>query len=237
MAYSQFTLRDIEAKLGITLTDVPDMFASVPDGQLGSAVASLLDTYLPLAIGINTEKAKSELLIAPILADVREQLHREVSLFSGVDFDVDPEKGLNGSCDFVFTRSRQQQFIEAPVIIIAEGKNDLPKLGFGQCIAGMVAAKVFNERAGDVDHSPLWLCFHRAGVAVLATDRNRGGNRREGVSPARAHREDCRHPTARARQPRHTLRTGSVTMTEDEAFILNRVRNEVLPCSMTYRTY
>ena len=43
--------------------------------------------------------------IAPILVDLRRQLHEEVSLFSGVYFTVDNSKGLNGTCDFIITKS------------------------------------------------------------------------------------------------------------------------------------
>jgi hypothetical protein len=56
-------------------------------------------------LGRNSEKARSELIIAPILVDLRRQLNEQISLFSGVDFTVDETKGLNGTCDFIITQS------------------------------------------------------------------------------------------------------------------------------------
>jgi transketolase C-terminal domain/subunit len=59
---------------------------------------------------------------------------------------VDKEKGLTGTCDFIISRSPEQLFIKVPVITIVEAKNDNINRGLGQCVAEMVAAKLFNER-------------------------------------------------------------------------------------------
>src|SRR4051812_33375000 len=109
MAYSDFELADVAAKLGVNVADHPDLFPGVPGVPLSPPVAGLLRLYFPLAIANGTEKARSELLIAPVLADAREQLDRRVSLFSGWDFVVDKAKGLNGVCDYILCRSPQQE--------------------------------------------------------------------------------------------------------------------------------
>ncbi len=148
MAYSEFDLADVASKFDVAVNDHPDLFAGVAGAPLSPPVAGLLRLYFPLAIANGTEKARSELLIAPVLADAREQLGRRVSLFSGWDFVVDRAKGLNGVCDYVLCRSPQQEFITAPVAVVVEAKNENIKGGLGQCAAEMVAARLFNERAG-----------------------------------------------------------------------------------------
>ena len=148
MAYSEFDLAAVVAKLGVTVADLPDLFAGAAPAPLSPPVAGLLQLYLPLAIANGTEKARSELLIAPVLADAREQLGRRVSLFSGWDFVVDKAKGLNGVCDYLLCRSPQQEFITTPVAVVVEAKNENIKGGLGQCAAEMVAARLFNEPAG-----------------------------------------------------------------------------------------
>lgn len=148
MAYSDFDLADVAAKLGVTVADHPDLFAGTAGVPLSPPVAGLLSLYLPLAIANGTEKARSELLIAPVLADAREQVERRVSLFSGWDFVVDRAKGLNGVCDYILCRSPQQEFITTPVAVVVEAKNENIKGGLGQCGSEMVAARLFNERAG-----------------------------------------------------------------------------------------
>jgi hypothetical protein len=73
-------------------------------------------------------------------------MKNRISLFSGIDFNVDPAQGLNGTCDFVLASSPVQLFLRAPAIMVVEAKNDNVKLGLGQCTAEMVAARVFNQR-------------------------------------------------------------------------------------------
>jgi activator of 2-hydroxyglutaryl-CoA dehydratase len=109
----------------------------------------ILRYNLPLALGSNSEKARSEMIIAPILVDLRRQLQERVNLFSGIEFDVDKDKGLNGFCDFIISESPEQLFINAPVITLVEAKREDIMAGLGQCVAEMVAAQIFNEREGN----------------------------------------------------------------------------------------
>ncbi len=97
------------------------------------------------AVAVGTEKARSEVIINPILLEVRRILNREISVFSGEQFDVDIDAGLNGVCDFLVSRSREQLTVEAPTIVVVEAKKADLKLGLGQCIAEMVAMQRFNE--------------------------------------------------------------------------------------------
>ncbi len=69
----------------------------------------------------------------------------KISLFSGVDFTVDPAAGLSGVCDFLLSRSSEQLEIEAPAVVIIEAKKADLNPGIGQCIAEMIAAQKFNE--------------------------------------------------------------------------------------------
>ncbi|MBS1810238.1 MAG: hypothetical protein JST84_18900 [Acidobacteria bacterium] len=148
MAYNKFTFKQVLKEFNLTFKEVQGLFADAPEAQPTKYLQELLPDYEALATAINTEKAKSELLIAPILLDVRRQLNNQISFFSGVEFDVDKERGLNGFCDFIIAQSPIQQFVSAPVVAIAEAKNDNPQNGFGQCVAEMVAAQIFNEREG-----------------------------------------------------------------------------------------
>ena len=95
-----------------------------------------------------TEKARSELIVAPILMEVYQRNQPEIGFFSGVDFTVDDKQGLSGVCDFLFTRSREHSVIVAPVLAVVEAKKEDLKPGLGQCIAELVAARLFNERKG-----------------------------------------------------------------------------------------
>jgi hypothetical protein len=104
--------------------------------------------YVPLATAIATEKARSEFLIAPILAEIRRRHGDQLSLFSGTEFNVDLEAGLQGFCDFLLSLSPEQFVIQAPVMAIVAAKNENLSSGLGQCLAELVAAQQFNQRAG-----------------------------------------------------------------------------------------
>ena len=97
---------------------------------------------------VNTEKVRSEFLIALILGEILERSDQPSSLFSGTDFNVDSEQGLIGCCDFILSQSAEQVDIVTPVVIIVEAKNESIRSGLGQCIAEMVADQLFNEQKG-----------------------------------------------------------------------------------------
>jgi hypothetical protein len=146
MAYSDFKLSEIIQKFELTLNEVSGLFADVPEEEPSNLLTTILKENIDLAVSINTEKARSEMIISPILLEVRRKLNNEISLFSGVDFNVDNQQGLNGFCDFLISLSKEQLFVRAPVITLVESKNENLKSGLAQCIAEMLAAQLFNEQ-------------------------------------------------------------------------------------------
>ncbi len=114
MAYSNFTLAKVKEEFGLTVNETQNLFANIQGVKPSDILNITLQEYISLATAIGTEKARSEFLIAPILSEARRQLNYQISLFSGVDFNVDFEKGLIGYCDFLLSASREQFFISAP---------------------------------------------------------------------------------------------------------------------------
>lgn len=149
MAFRDFSFPEVQQTLGLSLTEA-DLFGGVPALDLAPEFAARVETGVELALAINTEKARSEFIIAPVLLELRQSLAGKFGLFSGVEFDVDAARGLNGYCDFIMTRSPLQSILTAPVLAITEAKNDNLRSGLGQCIAAMVAAEEFNARAAEV---------------------------------------------------------------------------------------
>ncbi|MBD2606037.1 hypothetical protein H6G81_16265 [Scytonema hofmannii FACHB-248] len=146
MPYSQFTIDVISETFGFSISERIGIFTDVRKVDYSTLLAQMLKEYIPLAVAIGTEKARSEFIIAPILFELKKQLVNRISLFSGKEFNVAPEQGLSGFCDFLISLSPEQLFIQAPVVTIVEAKNDNIQSGLGQCIAEMIAAKLFNER-------------------------------------------------------------------------------------------
>jgi hypothetical protein len=146
MAFRDFSFPEVRQALGLTLAEV-DLFADVPAMDLPLEFAGRMRAGVDLALAINTEKARSEFIIAPVLMELRRLLGDAFGLFSGIEFDVDASRGLNGYCDFILTRSPLQSVLTAPLVAIVEAKNDNLRTGLGQCIAAMVAAREFNAQS------------------------------------------------------------------------------------------
>ena len=147
MAYSNFTLEDARKTFHLETVEAAGIFADVEPVAPSALLTAVLERNVPLAFAIGTEKAKSELIVAFVLVELREHFERRISFFSGIDFNVDAEDGLTGVCDFVVSLSPGQFSLKAPIIILVEGKKDDLLVGLGRCVAEMVAAQRFNTEA------------------------------------------------------------------------------------------
>ena len=149
MAYSNFTLAEVVTTFQLEIVESENLFAEVAPVPPSAHLTTTLERNVPLATAINTEKAKSELIVAQVLVELREHFNRRISLFSGVDFSIDDENGLVGVCDFLVSLSPVQSLLEAPIVTLVEAKQDDLTLGRGQCAAEMVAAQRFNAQRGN----------------------------------------------------------------------------------------
>ena len=152
MAYSDFSLEDIKTKFQIAISEDVNLFGDTKPFDISEGLLNTLEDNIPLALAIDTEKARSEFIIAPILAEYRKTFKDKISLFSGTDFNVAPQQGLNGQCDFIISRSTEQFYVSTPVIFLVEAKNDRIKTSIPQCFAEMITAQIFNEqRENEID--------------------------------------------------------------------------------------
>lgn len=151
MAYSNFTLQAAQKTFQLEIVQSIGIFAETELVEPSSELIKALAKKVPLAVAIGTEKAKSEMIVADILVELREHFEHRISLFSGIDFNVDTENDLTGVCDFLVSLSPNQYYLESPVIILVEAKKDDLITGLGQCVAEMIAAQRFNtEQENDI---------------------------------------------------------------------------------------
>jgi hypothetical protein len=87
MFYSDFDLKRVRKELGVKLIEQQQVFATVKPIEISAILAEILTENVPLARAINTEKARSELIIATILVEARKMLNHQISLFSGIEFN------------------------------------------------------------------------------------------------------------------------------------------------------
>jgi len=147
MAYRDFTLKDLEKKFGV-INEVVGLFdlSKIKEVLPGAWLMESLEAGEMLRL--NTEKAKSEVVVMPILIELKKRNNHFFTIFSGNTFKVDKERGLNGECDFILSANTKSYIIDTPIISVVEAKNDVLSIGIGQCAAQMYAAKLQNEDDG-----------------------------------------------------------------------------------------
>ena len=60
------------------------IFAASEPVQPSDLLTAVLARNIPLALAVGTEKVKSELIIANVLVELREQLEHRISFFQGL---------------------------------------------------------------------------------------------------------------------------------------------------------
>jgi hypothetical protein len=96
-------------------------------------------------MALTNEKSKSERVISPILVEIAESYTDTISFFSGEALNVRAEDDLSGECDFFFSLHPPKPYIDAPIISLAESKDEDMEWGVAQCAAQMYGAKLYNE--------------------------------------------------------------------------------------------
>ena len=92
MAFADFAFPEALQAFGLSLAEA-ELFAGVPAAVPSADFLERMRGDIALALAINTEKARSEFIIAPVLSELRRMLCGSFGLFSGVLFDVDPSRG------------------------------------------------------------------------------------------------------------------------------------------------
>jgi hypothetical protein len=144
MAYRDFKLIDLETKFGVTsnfvyLFDKTKIKKVLPSQLL---LSNLEDAEL---VPLTTEKALSERVIAPVLAEIKRNNRDKIQLFSGEIINANSKEGLNGEIGFLFTRRPNAPEPQAPIISVTEAKIGRLDKAIPQAAAQMIGARVFNK--------------------------------------------------------------------------------------------
>lgn len=145
-SYRYYKLSDLAEVCYIKQKDVTNLLDVFPDLPPTDLLLATLKRNLRMPL--KNEKAKSEFIVAPILAEMWEQNQR-FKPFSGLTFNIEASKGLKGVCDFLVSSKPDISDLEEPVVCVFEAKSDALEDWYGQCGAEMYAARLFNERKGN----------------------------------------------------------------------------------------
>lgn len=143
--YENHTLDSITNQFGISnkRTRLFKTISPVP-------ISDWLKNALKIAeeLPIKSEKARSELLVVPILIELRNLNNKFFTIYSGDSLNVDDAKGLRGECDFILAKDTGSFNINVPIIQVVEAKKNDLEIGVPQCAAQMIGADLYNKKRG-----------------------------------------------------------------------------------------
>ena len=146
MGYSNYRkIKTVVKKFNLDVSWV-SLFDEIKPVEPSAWLAETLE--ISKLLPLTNEKTKSERVVSPILMEVSRNYVDRVSFFSGEDLNVRPEDDLSGECDFFFALHPPKPFIDAPIISLAEAKDEDMDWGIAQSAAQMYGAKLYNEMEG-----------------------------------------------------------------------------------------
>ncbi|CAN5470792.1 hypothetical protein BH20ACI1_BH20ACI1_20640 [soil metagenome] len=146
MGYSNYRkIKTVVKKFNLEVSWL-SLFDEIIPVEPSSWLAETLE--LSKLMPLTNEKTKSERVVSPILMEVSRNYIDRISFFSGEDLNIRPEDDLSGECDFFFALHPPKPFIDAPIISLAEAKDEDMDWGIAQCAAQMLGAKLYNEMEG-----------------------------------------------------------------------------------------
>ena len=146
MAYSDFkSLLEVERTLGVKNRRAEIFSAVTP---LDASDSLLQRLQLARELPVRSEKAKSEMIVVPILMELRGRNEKFFTIYSGENLNVDEQKGLKGECDFIIAKDTGSFEITSPLLQMVEAKKNDVDIGIPQCAAQMIGAQLFNEANG-----------------------------------------------------------------------------------------
>lgn len=87
MLYSQFSIEKVKQDFHLKTVEGSRFFPELIEQTYPSPKLLAILEDIPWAIAVDTEKARSEVIINPVLLEVRRILNYQISVFSGEDFN------------------------------------------------------------------------------------------------------------------------------------------------------
>jgi hypothetical protein len=145
MSYSTLTYHTLSQRFGLRQQAIDWL----PESPSPVHIPELERAYRRVAaFPANSEKARSEIYVMPLLLELWDRYRQHCTLFSGERVDAEPEQGLSGECDFLFCAKPRLVWVEAPVICVIEAKREDLEVGRTQCAAQLVGMHRFNAQNG-----------------------------------------------------------------------------------------
>lgn len=173
LSYGDLSLDDLRKAFRLTVTR-PMLFERINQVEPSGWLSEVLKAGF--AMSVVSEKARSEFLVAPILLDIQQRHQGQLSIYSGVKFDVEPERGLRGICDFIMSASPMLPTVQSPVCVMVEAKKNDIEEGLGAVRRRNDCGAYLQSARAARDSFDLRLRDDWGKLAVFAPARHAAGN-------------------------------------------------------------
>ena len=146
MAYSDFTLMDLKKQFDLD-NRIEQLFTNINPISISENLKE--DLNIAKMLPVRSEKAKSELIVMPILLELMKKNEKFFTIYSGDTLIADKTKGLSGECDFILAKDTGSFDINTPLFTIVEAKKNDVEIGIPQCAAQMLGARIYNKVYGN----------------------------------------------------------------------------------------
>lgn len=142
MAYRDFKMDNLTVKFGIQEIGTK-LFDRDKIKQIEPSDKLKLDLEEARLISLSTEKAVSERIIAPILAELAKLNEDCIQVYSGEN--IKTENGLSGQIDFIIDCLPITMLPKKPYFIVVQSKIGFVFKGFDKAIAQALGIRFFNK--------------------------------------------------------------------------------------------
>lgn len=147
MAFTDYKhIDEVVAEFQLSHQSIKDLFPRIEPMQPGPALAFFLEHMAERALIQKSEKARSEWIISPFLAEMSVRAHAPTMVYSGISFRMTAK--LAGFPDFMVGRGNDPIILSHPLLAMVEAKDEKFNEGGGACAAQMIAARDFNAANG-----------------------------------------------------------------------------------------
>ena len=94
-----------------------------------------------------SEASRCETIIYPLLRDICKHFVAHYALWSHKSISVEADPRLSGTPDYIIAQRSElgKNVLGFPIVLVVEAKQNNFTLGWGQCLAELVAAQALNE--------------------------------------------------------------------------------------------
>lgn len=85
MPYNTFDIKTTQQVFQLEIIEKASLFAHAQETSISDYFQLTLEENVPLAVSINTEKARSELLVSNVLIELRKHFARNISFFPALN--------------------------------------------------------------------------------------------------------------------------------------------------------